>query len=65
MLLSLFDKALRGDVRAAGQIITMLMKMDVATAHQSSGPPPVTDHDRAIVEAFLRRNSRPIQGADA
>jgi hypothetical protein len=56
MLLSLFEKAVRGDVKASGQLIAMLMKME---AHETapSEPAVVTDNDRAIVDDFLRRNS--------
>ena len=56
ILLSLFEKAVRGDLKASAQIITMLMKID-----NRDPPPPepavVTDNDRAIVEDFLRRNA--------
>jgi hypothetical protein len=60
LLLSLFEKAVRGDVKASAQIIAMLMKMDVHAA--PSKPDVVTDKDRAIVEDFLRRNLLPIAG---
>jgi hypothetical protein len=63
MLLSLFDKAVRGDVKASGQIFTMLTKLGLHDAAPSE-PPPVTGNDRAIVEAFLRRNSPPIPDGD-
>jgi hypothetical protein len=63
MLLSLFDKALRGDVKAANQIITMLMKMEAPEA-EPPAPPPVTDDDLAIIEGFLRRNSRAHEDGD-
>ena len=60
MLLSLFEKAMRGDVKASSQIIGMLMKMD---AHAPpSEPDIVTDKDRTIVEDFLRRNLLSMQG---
>jgi Family of unknown function (DUF5681) len=56
ILLSLFGKAVRGDLKASAQIITMLMKID----NRDPAPPEpaaVTDNDRAIVEDFLRRNA--------
>ena len=56
ILLSLFEKAVRGDLKASTQIITMLMKID----NRDPAPPEpavVTDNDRAIVEDFLRRNT--------
>jgi hypothetical protein len=61
MLLSLFEKAVRGDVKASAQIFAMLMKLDNQGAPPSE-PAAVTDNDRAIVEGFFRRNSPPIQG---
>jgi Family of unknown function (DUF5681) len=60
MLLSLFDKAVRGDVKASSQMIAMLMKMEVHAA--PSEPDIVTDKDRTIVEDFLRRNALSIEG---
>jgi hypothetical protein len=59
LLLSLFEKAVRGDVKASAQIITMLMKMDIHTTPPK--PDVVTDKDRAIVEDFLHHNFPPIQ----
>ncbi|MFY9827932.1 MAG: DUF5681 domain-containing protein [Rhodoplanes sp.] len=54
MLLSLFEKAVRGDVKASGQIIATLMKMDAHAA--PSKPDIITDKDLTIVGDFLRRN---------
>jgi len=56
ILLSLFEKAVRGDLKASAQIITILMKID---SRDPVPPEPVvvTDNDRAIVEDFLRRNA--------
>jgi hypothetical protein len=56
ILLSLFEKAVRGDLKASAQIITMLMKID---SRDPLPPEPalVTDNDQAIVEDFLRRNA--------
>lgn len=55
MLLKLFEKAAKGDIKATTQIFGMLMKFD---AHD---PPPtepeiVSENDREIVADFLRRN---------
>ena len=61
MLLSLFEKAVRGDIRASSQLFAMLMKLDIHDT-AASEPAVVTDNDRAIVEAFLLRNSPPIKG---
>jgi hypothetical protein len=61
MLLSLFEKAVRGDIKASAQIFAMLMKLDVRDAAPSE-PAAVTDNDRAIVDNFLRRNSLSIAG---
>jgi hypothetical protein len=61
MLLSLFEKAVRGDVKASGQVFAMLMKLDMQDTAPSE-PAVVTDNDHAIVEDFLRRNSPPIPG---
>jgi hypothetical protein len=63
ILLSLFEKAVRGDLKASAQIITMLMKID----NRDPAPPEpalVTDNDRAIVEDFLRRNAVAHKGED-
>jgi hypothetical protein len=56
MLLSLFEKAVRGDVKASNQIFAMLIKMEDRDPAPKE-PTVVTDNDRAIVEDFLRRNS--------
>jgi hypothetical protein len=55
LLLSLFEKAVRGDVRASSQVIAMVIR---AEAQEPSQPEvaPVTDNDRAIVADFLRRH---------
>jgi len=55
ILLSLYTKALHGDVRAAMSIINMLMKLQPQT-----GPEPETGisaSDQSIVEGFLRRHA--------
>jgi Family of unknown function (DUF5681) len=55
MLLSLFEKAVHGDIKASSQMFAMLMKMDIRDPAPQE-PAVVTDNDRAIVEDFLRRN---------
>lgn len=61
MLLSLFERAVRGDLKASQQLIAMLMKFDIQDPAPAQ-PARVTESDRAIVEDFLRRNSNPTQG---
>ena len=61
MLLSLFEKAAHGDVKAASQLFTMLMKFGIHDVAPPE-PKPLTDNDRAIVENFLRRNSLATKG---
>lgn len=54
LLLSLYNKALHGDVRAATAIITMLSKL----APSSAEPPEVpslSENDERILADFLRR----------
>ena len=63
MLLTLYGKAIQGDTKASGQLLAMLTKTE--TQHTPpSRPDVVTENDRAIVEAFLRRNSAPIKKED-
>jgi len=64
LLLSLYEKAVHGDTKAATQITALVTKLDAAGTQQTSEPPPVSDNDRAIVEAFLRRNSRSEENED-
>ena len=55
MLLSLYAKALHGDVKAATSIVNMLMKLSPQV-----GPPPrtsISETDELIVEGFLRRHT--------
>ena len=55
MLLSLFEKAVRGDLKASTQLFAMLMKLE-AQDPAPPAPASITENDRAIVEDFLRRN---------
>ncbi len=56
ILLSLYNKALHGDVRAATSIINMLMRVSPAKS-SSSEPSSLSATDRLIIEEFLRRHS--------
>jgi hypothetical protein len=55
MLLKLFEKAAKGDIKATTQIIGMVMKLDASEAPEKE-PEIITENDRAIVADFLRRN---------
>jgi enhancing lycopene biosynthesis protein 2 len=57
MLLKLFEKAVKGDIRATAQIFAMLTKLD---ASDSPRPEPeiVTDNDRVVVAEFVKRYLR-------
>ena len=61
LLLSLFEKALRGDVKATIQFLTILMKTGAG-----DGPPSELDDDQdkdsEIFEDLIRRYARPNQG---
>jgi hypothetical protein len=59
LLLSWYEKAIRGDTKAIAHITALITKLDTPGTQQSNAPQPVSDNDRAIVEAFLKRNSRP------
>lgn len=61
MLLKLFEKAAKGDVKATTQIIGMVMKLD-ASEPREKGPEIVTENDQEIVADFLRRNSAQNKG---
>jgi hypothetical protein len=60
LLLRLFEKAVGGDLKASAQIFAMVMKTD---NRESAEPDPqaVSDKDREIVEAFLRRNATSLE----
>ena len=58
MLLKLFEKAAKGDLKASTQIFGILMKFDTHDPPQTE-PDIVTENDRAIIADFLRRNSIP------
>ncbi|MBV6489591.1 MAG: hypothetical protein GHHEDOFH_03587 [Pseudorhodoplanes sp.] len=54
LLLSLYNKALRGDVRAATAIINMLSKLAPASAKPPEAP-SLSQNDERILADFLRR----------
>jgi len=54
LLLSLYNKALRGDVRAATAIINMLSKLAPASAEPPQAP-SLSQNDERILADFLRR----------
>jgi hypothetical protein len=55
MLLSLYAKALHGDVKAATSIVNMLIKLapQIGPAPQTS----ISETDQLIIESFLRRHT--------
>lgn len=55
MLLTLYSQAIKGDTKAASQLLTMVTKTETQDVSPSQ-PDVVTENDRAIVEHFLRRN---------
>lgn len=57
MLLKLFEKAAKGDIKATTQIIGMVMRLDASEPPEKE-PEIVTENDHAIVADFLRRNYR-------
>ena len=56
ILLSLYSKAVRGDVRAIMSILTMLMKLEPATASKPDQD-EVSQRDQEIIEDYLRRKA--------
>ena len=55
MLLSLYDKALRGDVKAATSLVNMVVKLD-PSAGENIKDEALADSDASIIDDFLRRN---------
>jgi hypothetical protein len=60
LLLRLFEKAVGGDLKASAQIFAMVMKTDNRESVEPEAQ-AVSDKDREIVEAFLRRNATIIE----
>ena len=56
MLLGLFSKAVRGDVKATNAILAMCMKFEPPQEIQDE-PKNVSESDQAIIEDFLRRRA--------
>jgi hypothetical protein len=57
VLLSLFGKAARGDVRASTTLVNMVMKLNPETS-DSSRPSDISHNDQHIIDDFLRRMGR-------
>lgn len=55
ILLSLIEKAIHGDVRAASHLSSLLMKLNPAAP--ANEPEDVTDDDRTVLANFLHRNT--------
>lgn len=55
IVLSLIEKAIRGDVRAASHLSSLLMKLNPAAPVNE--PVAVTDNDRTVLASFLHRNA--------
>ncbi len=56
MLLSLYDKAVRGDVRAINTFANMTMKLNPAATPEREAVLKLSKSDEEIVADFLRRN---------
>jgi hypothetical protein len=63
MLLGLFSKAVRGDVKATNSILAMCMKFDPPHEMRDT-PKTVSESDEAIVEDFLRRRAAETEEND-
>jgi hypothetical protein len=55
MLLSLYSKALAGDVKAANTIVNMVLKLDPQNSQQAV-PEDMSEADQMIIDDFLRRH---------
>jgi hypothetical protein len=63
MLLALFGKAVRGDVKATNSILAMCMKLDPPQELRDEST-KVSESDQAIINDFLRRRAAEIDGND-
>jgi len=63
MLLGLFSKAVRGDVKATNSILAMCMKFDPPHEMRDK-PKTVSESDEAIIEDFLRRRAAETEEND-
>jgi hypothetical protein len=61
MLLSLFEKAQQGDVRAATSLINMVIKLDPERG-DAVLEGAISEIDNEIVAAFLKRNQQTNPG---
>jgi hypothetical protein len=57
MLLKVFEKAVKGDIRATAQIFGMLTKLDASDPPRPE-PEGVTDNDRVVIADFVKRYLR-------
>ncbi len=56
MLLSLYDKALHGDVQAAKNLLDMIVKLNLVPSTDLPADETLAESDEAIIADFLRRN---------
>jgi len=59
MLLKLFERAAKGDLKASTQLFAMLIKFDAGEPPAPTATDIVTEDDRTIIADFLRRNGLP------
>ena len=58
ILLSLFEKAVRGDVKASTAMINMVIKLDPTSNAESAVEEALSEADDEIIADFLRRNQQ-------
>ena len=61
MLLSLYDKALHGDVKAATSIISMILRLDPTASENIQDQDHISDTDAAIIEDFIQRHQDTVK----
>jgi hypothetical protein len=64
MLLSLFDKAVHGDVKAATSIVNMIMKLEPTAAVETQSD-AISEIDKAIIDDYVRRATTNDEGAQS
>jgi hypothetical protein len=64
VLLSLFGKAARGDVRASTTLMNMVLKLNPETS-EGARPSEISDSDQDIISDFLRRHSLADHGGNS
>ena len=62
MLLTLLEKALRGDVRAASTIMNIVLRLEPNEPEKAAPDEALAEDDIEIVAAFLRRNQHSNPG---